>query len=168
MSIIGFLTWVDGLPSSVALRESIWTYPIIESLHSVGIALFIGLLLIWDLRLMGFGLTSLSVSRVWSRLIPWITFGALLMMATGVMLFFAKPLYFWANVYFRVKLITLVLAVLNAAAFHFGIEKHLASWDTAKRLPLAAKLAGGASMALWAGVIVFGRFIAYNWYPQLF
>jgi hypothetical protein len=168
VSIIGFLTWIDNLPSSIALRESIWTYPIIESLHSIGIALFIGLLLVWDLRLMGFGLTSLPVSRVWSKLIPWITGGALLMMATGVMLFFAKPLYFWANVYFRVKLITLVLAALNAVAFHFGIEKHLASWDTSERLPLAAKIAGGASMALWAGAIVFGRFIAYNWYPQLF
>lgn len=168
MSIISFLTWVDNLPSSIALRESTWTYPIVESFHSVGIALFVGLLLLWDLRLMGFGLTAMPVSRVWSRLIPWITLGALIMVVTGLALFYSKPLYFWGNVYFRVKLVTLVLAAINAVAFHLGIEKRMVDWDSTPQTPMAAKVAGFSSMLLWAGAIVFGRFIAYNWYPPLF
>lgn len=166
--IISFLTWVNELPSSIALRESTWTYPIIESVHSVGIALFVGLLLLWDLRLIGFGLTHMPVSRVWSKLLPWITLGALIMVGTGLALFYSKPLYFWGNVYFRVKLVTLVLAALNAMAFHLGIEKKLVNWDTTPQTPMAAKFAGASSILLWAGAIVFGRFIAYNWYPQLF
>jgi len=107
VAIISFLTWVNELDWSIALRESTWMYPIVESVHSVGIALFVGLLLLWDLRLVGYGLMHMPVSRVWTRLFPWIVLGALIMMITGVSLFFAKPLYFWGNVYFRVKLATL-------------------------------------------------------------
>jgi hypothetical protein len=165
---MNFLTWVDNLPSSIALRESTWTYPVIESVHSVGIALFFGVLLFWDLRLMGFGLRRVPVSQVWARLSPWFTLGAAIMVATGLLLFFSKPLFFWGNVYFRVKLITLVLAALNIGAFHLGIEKRLAQWDTAVETPGAAKLAGGSSILLWGLVIVWGRLIAYNWYPPLF
>jgi len=71
-------------------------------------------------------------------------------------------------VYFRVKLATLFLAAINAAGFHLGIEKKMVNWDTAATPPFAARFAGVSSMLLWAGAIVFGRFIAYNWYPQLF
>ena len=60
-----------------------------------------------------------------------------------------------------------LLALLNAVAFHFGIEKKLVNWDTSPGTPGAAKLAGASSMALWAITIVFGRFIAYNWFAPL-
>ena len=105
MSLMTFLTWMDNLPSSIALRESTWTYPIIESVHSVGICLFVGLTLLWDLRLLGVGLRRIPVSEVWSKLIPWMTLGALTMMVTGVLLFYSKPLFFWSNIFFRLKLV---------------------------------------------------------------
>jgi len=104
---------------------------------------------------------------VWTKLIPWMTLGALAMMSTGVALFFSKPLFFWSNIFFRLKLVALALALANAMAFHFGIEKKLVDWDTSPHTPRAAKLAGASSMALWAIVIVFGRFIAYNWFAPL-
>ena len=62
MTLMSFLTWMDNLPSSIALRESTWTYPIVESVHSVGICLFVGLTLLWDLRLLGIGLRRIPVS----------------------------------------------------------------------------------------------------------
>jgi hypothetical protein len=89
------------------------------------------------------------------------------MMLTGLALFYSKPLFFWSNVFFRVKLVVLLLALVNAAAFHFGIERKLLDWDTSPSTPTAAKLAGMSSMALWAFAIVFGRFIAYNWFAPL-
>jgi len=167
MTTLSFLTWIDNLPSSIALRESTWTYPIVESVHSVGICLFVGLTLLWDLRLLGIGFRRLPVSEVWSKLIPWMTLGALVMMSTGVALFYSKPLFFWSNIFFRLKLVVLLLALLNVVAFHFGIEKKLVNWDTSPGTPGAAKLAGASSMALWAITIVFGRFIAYNWFAPL-
>ena len=166
MSLISFLTWMDNLPTSIALRESTWTYPIIESVHSVGICLFVGLTLLWDLRLLGIGLRRIPVSEVWTKLIPWITLGAVIMMATGIALFYSKPLFFWSNIFFRMKLWVLLWALLNAMAFHFGIERKLVDWDTSVSTPLTAKIAGAISITLWGTVIVFGRFIAYNWFPE--
>jgi hypothetical protein len=87
--------------------------------------------------------------------------------STGVALFFSKPLFFWSNIFFRLKLVALAIALANAMAFHFGIEKKLVDWDTSPHTPRAAKLPGASSMALWAIVIVFGRFIAYNWFAPL-
>ena len=104
---------------------------------------------------------------VWSKLIPWMTLGAVTMMFTGVALFYSKPLFFWSNIFFRLKLVALLLALLNAVAFHFGIEKQLVNWDTTPSTPVAAKLAGVSSIAMWAIVIVFGRFIAYNWFAPI-
>ena len=83
-------------------------------------AVFLGLLLVWDLRLFGVMFTRLAVTEVWARLIPWITLGAVFMMATGVALFWAKPIYFWGHVFFRIKVAALFLALLNARPFTSG------------------------------------------------
>ena len=58
--------------------ESTYIYPIIESVHVLSLCSFVGLLLSWDLRLLGI-MRRVAVSEVWARLIPWITMGAVLM-----------------------------------------------------------------------------------------
>jgi len=151
---------------SLGIRESTWSYPIIESIHVLGLTLFLGLLLIWDCRLIGVALRNVAVSTLWKRLIPWITAGALIMGVSGGLLFISDPVRFYGNLFFRLKVIGLVLAAINAAAFHFGIERRLVEWDTSAT-PLAAKLAGAFSMALWALVVVTGRFVAYNWFAPI-
>jgi hypothetical protein len=140
---------------------------VIESLHTVGVAAFLGLLLVWDLRLIGALFTRVPVTEVWARLISWIVVGAVFMIATGVALFWAKPVYSWGHVVFRIKIAALALALANAAAFHVGIERRVVDWDLAPTPPRAARLAGVISIALWAVIVVAGRLIGYNWFPQL-
>ena len=159
--------FLEGTAISVGIRESTWTYPIIESVHVLSLTLFMGLLLLWDLRLLGVTLRRFPVSRLWRRLIPWITTGAALMVVSGVLLFWSDPVRFYGNVFFRVKFIGLVLALLNALAFHFGIERRLPQWDTALVPPPAARFAGAASLLLWTLIVVAGRFVAYNWFKPL-
>jgi len=165
--ILKICQWIEATSSSQALAGSIWAYPVIESLHTVGVAAFLGLLLVWDLRLLGVMFTRVAVTEVWARLIPWITVGAVFMIATGIALFWAKPVYSWGHVFFRIKVAALVLALANAAAFHVGIERRIVDWDLSPLPPRAARLAGVMSMALWAVIVVAGRLIGYNWFPQL-
>jgi hypothetical protein len=165
--ILRFCQWLESTSASQALAGSIWTYPVVESLHAVGVAVFLGLLLVWDLRLLGVLFRRVPVTEVWSRLIPWIAVGALFMMATGVALFVAKPVYSWGHVFFRIKLVALILALANAAAFHFGIERRVVDWDQVPTPPGAARAAGVISIALWAVIVVAGRLIGYNWFPPL-
>ncbi|HEX5108792.1 MAG TPA: DUF6644 family protein [Vicinamibacterales bacterium] len=162
-----FCQWLGNTPFSTAIRESIWWYPIIESVHVLGLCLFVGLLLLWDLRLLGVTLRGVAVSEVWARLIPWISLGAVIMVMSGILLFVSDPVRFYGNVFFRIKAFGLFLALLNALAFHFGIERRLVDWDTAPETPRAAKLAGGFSIALWAIVVMTGRLVAYNWFAPL-
>lgn len=133
----------------------------------LGLTVFVGLLLLWDLRLVGVTLRRVPVSEVWARLIPWITLGAVIMVVSGLLLFSSDPVRFFGNIFFRVKAVGLVLALLNALAFHIGVERRLVDWDTAAIPPRAARLAGSVSIALWAVIVATGRFAAYNWFPPL-
>ena len=165
--ILDICRYIETTSLSVGIRESTWIYPIIESAHVLTLTLFMGLLLLWDLRLVGVVLRGVAVSRVWRRLFPWIGFGAVVMVVTGVLLFWSDPVRFYGNIFFRLKFFGLLLAALNALAFHLGIERRLVEWDTAAITPRAAKLAGIVSITLWTFVIVSGRFVAYNWFAPL-
>lgn len=166
MSILQICEWIGNTSMSVGIRESTWTYPIIESVHVLGLTLFLGLLLLWDTRLLGFVLRRVPVSALWRQLFPWIAFGAIVITISGTLLFWSDPVKFYGNIFFRVKVLALLLAAANAAAYHLGIERRLVEWDTAAT-PRAAKIAGATSIAIWAIVVVVGRLIAYNWFPPL-
>jgi hypothetical protein len=166
MSILQICEWIANTSLSIHIRESIWTYPIIESVHVLGLTLFLGLLLLWDTRLLGFVLRRVPVSKLWRQLSPWILFGAIIITISGTLLFWSDPVKFYGNVFFRIKLLALLLAAANAAAYHLGIERRLFEWDTAAT-PRAAKIAGATSIAIWTIVVVVGRLIAYNWFPPL-
>ena len=166
MSFLQICEWIANTSVSVGIRESIWTYPIIESVHVLGLTLFLGLLLLWDTRLMGIVLKRVPVSALWRQLFPWIAFGAIIITISGTLLFWSDPVKFYGNVFFRIKLFALFLAALNALAYHLGIERRLVEWDTAAT-PRAAKIAGATSIAVWTVVVVVGRLIAYNWFAPL-
>ena len=166
-TLLSFCQWLADTPFSTGIRESTYIYPIIESVHVLSLSIFVGLLVLWDLRLIGITLRRVAVSEVWSRLIPWITLGAVLMVISGLLLFASDPVRFFGNIFFRIKALGLFLALLNAIAFHLGIERKLVDWDTAAITPRAAKFAGAISIGLWAVIVVTGRFVAYNWFSPL-
>lgn len=167
-SFVGLLEWLQQTSVSVGIRESTWTYPIIESAHVLGLCLFLGFAMLWDLRLLNITLRRVPVSDVQARVMPWTNVGFVIMLISGVLLVWSEPLRFYGNIFFRLKLIALVLAGGNAAFFHFFTAgKRLIEWDTSPVSPASAKAAGIISLFLWACIVVFGRFIAYNWFDPL-
>jgi len=86
------------------------------------------------------------------------------MVITGVMLFYAIPVRSYQSLWFRIKVVALILAGLNAFVFHATIDRRIAEWDRDPMPPRAARRAGAASLALWAIIVVAGRMIAYNWF----
>jgi hypothetical protein len=164
MSLSGFVQWLADTPWSVQLHESLFGYPLLESVHVLTLCVFVGMSVLLDLRLLNITLRRVPVSELFERLAPWLFGGFAIMMVTGVLLFFAIPIRSYHSIWFRGKLILLVLAGLNAWTFHGTIWKHVREWDTAPISPARARFAGAASLILWAGIIVFGRMIAYNWF----
>jgi hypothetical protein len=156
--------WLGATAGSIALRESAWVYPIIESVHVLGLCVFVGLATLLDLRLVGMAFRTDRVSEVAGRLLPWTLSGFAVMVFTGVMLFYSDPMRFYGNVFFRIKLVLLILAGLNAWVFHATVYLRVAAWDMDAVPPRGARAAGAASLVLWMGVVTTGRMIAYNWF----
>jgi len=161
--IRSWFEWIDVLPSSIAMRESVYGYPYLLTAHAVSMALFAGLIVMMDLRLLGYGFKRSPLSQVQRQLFPWQMFTMTVSAITGALLFYSQPLRYYGKVFFWVKMALMVFAGLNALYFHFTTYRTVAVWDTTDRPPYGAKLAGALSIVLWAGVVIFGRITAYNW-----
>jgi hypothetical protein len=159
-----FCEWLASTRGSIALHESLYMYPLVESVHVLTLCLFVGLAATLDLRLIGLTLRRVPVSEVASRLLPWMGAGFLVMVATGALLFYAIPVRSFHNVFFRLKMIMLILAGLNAWVFHARVYRHVIDWDLDPITPMGARVGGVLSLVLWAVIIVSGRMIAYNWF----
>ena len=164
MPLVAWLTWLGETPWSIALHESQYAWPFTESLHVLTLTVFAGTAAVLDLRLLGLALTAVPVTALTARLLPWTRFGFFIMVVTGVMLFYATPLTYYYSIFFRIKLILLGLAGVNVFVFHSRTHRTAAQWDAIPRLPRAARVAAAVSLMAWAGVIVSGRLIAYNWF----
>jgi hypothetical protein len=162
--IRSWFEWVDAFPTSIALRESIYGYPYLLTAHAVSMALFAGLIVMMDLRLLGIGNMRTPFSEVQKRLFPWQMVGMTLSAITGLTLTYADPMRFYVNIFFWTKMLVMVLAGINALAFHFITYNSVVRWDSAETTPFGAKLSGAVSIIMWAIVIVSGRLIPYNWF----
>ena len=153
-------TWLEGLPLSQDIAIS-WWFPFLESIHVVAITMVVGSILMVDLRLLGFAARLYPASRIWRELVPW-TWGAfILSLPTGFGMFMTRAGHYAGNPAFRLKLLLLLLAGLNMAIFQLRSIRSVESWDTNERPPTAARVAGAASLLLWAGVVLAGRWTGH-------
>jgi hypothetical protein len=166
VSLYHLAEWLEQTPWSIALHESIWAYPIIESVHVLVLCLFIGMAVVLDFRLLGWSFKKVPVEEIVDLLLPWTIAGFVLMVITGILLFYGIPLRTYTNVFFRAKVVFLILAGINVWVFHSGIYKRVAEWGRDEQPPTGARRAGMFSLILWACVIVAGRMIAYNWFDK--
>jgi hypothetical protein len=144
------------------IRESVWVFPIIEGTHLLGIALSVGMLCWFDLRLLGLVLRDEPVSKVWKQVMPVAFVGFALMFVTGVLLFWAEAFTAFHSVHFWIKMLLLVLAGVNALRFETTAHRNMADWDLAPVPPLNARMTGAISLILWMAIIITGRTMAYN------
>ena len=157
-------TWLARPAVTRLIAESIWVYPIVETSHVLAIVLFLGLTVMLDLRLLGWTLRTVPVSEIVQRVLPWAVPGGVIAVLSGMLAFLADPGRFATNLFFQVKAVALVLAMLNLLVFHLVIYSRIHEWDLLPKPPLAARLSAVFSLALWAVVVVTGRFVAYNWF----
>ena len=164
MSLSSFFVWLEATPGSVAIRESILFYPLVETTHVLTLCLFLGMTSTWDLRLLGVAMRRVPASEVVNRLWPWAMAGFVVMVISGGLLFYSGPVRASQNIFFQVKMVMIALAGLNAFVFHKTVFRWVAEWNQATVTPVRARVAGFFSLLLWSGVVVCGRMQAYNWF----
>jgi hypothetical protein len=154
---IGFLTMI---------RESGYTYPIIMATHLASIAFFGGLVLVTDLRLLGWGMMSRPVSDVIDQLRLWKRIGFVIIVTCGLLLATSEMDKYYGNPYFQLKMTLLLLVGVHALVFRRSVYRNTAALDKSPQLPAVAKRAGAISLVLWIGIACCGRWIAYYEPPR--
>lgn len=152
---------VEALPFARAMRESLWMYPIVETVHIVGFVVLVGSVLMFDLRILGLN-KGIPVRALARHLLPWSWAALVLIVPTGFLMFTAHAGDFLGNKAFQLKMALLMTAGLNAIAFHTGPYQGVKDWDVGVPAPLAAKASVAASMVLWIAILACGRFLAYT------
>ena len=152
--------WLTQTSIGTAIRESDVLFPVIETVHVLGITLLAGAAAIVDFRLLGYVLTEERVSTVAGKVLPVAWCGLTVMCASGVLLFWAKATAYYENPAFQFKVLLLVLAGLNPLIFHATVYRRVAQWDEGKT-PVRARAAAVVSLTLWSAIIIVGRAIAY-------
>jgi hypothetical protein len=153
--------YVSELPTSVNLRESQYVMPWVFVGHVISMCMFAGTILMMDLRLLGVGYMQTPFSQVQRRLFPWQMAAMFVSSATGLALVWGNPLNYVTNIIFWLKMLAMVLAAINALAFHFITEYTVIDWDAGRMPPSGARLAGWLSIILWVNVVLAGRLMPY-------
>lgn len=163
-SVRVWVEWVDALPSSVAIRESVNGYPALLTIHVLSMCLFAGLIIMMDLRLLGVGNRRTPFSEIQRSLFTAQMVGMAVSAITGVLLVYGQPTRFFDNIFFWIKMMMMALTGANALVFHYTTYESVAEWDSAAVMPFRAKFAAVVSIVLWVCIIATGRLIAYNWF----
>ncbi len=152
--------WLQDHPLSQHIGFT-WWFPMLESIHVIGIGLVVGTILTVDLRLLGLAATRYPVSQITGKLLPWTWAAFVVAAVTGFGMFMTRAPAYLDNTAFQIKLLLLPLAFINMAVFHFRTFRGVGAWDAAEELPPAARFAGGASLLIWAGIVLAGRWTGH-------
>jgi hypothetical protein len=156
---MGFLEWLQGTWVGTTVAESLWGYPLFETLHTIGMALLIGSLGLINLRVLGY---KAELPIIGTRdLLPLAWTGFTINAFSGAALFTSDAVYFFGSYTFRIKMVLIVLGGINAALLSrriFGAARG----GEAVGPTAAAKAIAASSLVFWFGAVIAGRLIAYT------
>lgn len=157
MDSLAILSWLHETYVATLVREHGLVFPVLESLHVLAIALLLGAIAIVDLHLMGARLPVFVSPPIEELLLlTWVAFTCAVL--TGGAMFSADPVIYFNNGPFRIKVLLIVLAAVNALAFHMIGYR---SMRQRGRPVFASRLAGAVSLTLWVAIVACGRWIGF-------
>ena len=159
--IFAVCQWLEQTSIGTVIRESLWLFPVIETVHIFGIILLVGGTSILDLRLMGLTFRDEAVSKLARRFLPWAWAGFIIQVTTGLLMFSSEATKMYVNRAFQVKMLLIVAAGVNALVFHSLAYQSVGKWDKEPVAPMSARVAGLISILFWFGIVAMGRWIAY-------
>jgi uncharacterized protein DUF6644 len=159
--LLSFAQWIQATAFFTALRGSANVYPIVMSLHMIGIAFFGGMILMTDMRLLGLAMRKRSIADVVNQFRVPKRWGLLLTITCGILMAGSKAEEYYYNAFFRTKLILLAVVIIFELVFYRGVYANPEALDRSPRIPGSAKMAAALSLALWTAIACCGRGIGY-------
>ena len=153
------LTWMESSWLHDFITGYAWAFPTLETLHFMGLCVLFGSLMVIDLRLLGVA-RFIPMGPAMSY-IP-IAIGAFCVnLSSGIGFLFADPFRYYPNVVFRLKILCIVIAGLNALWFQFIETPKVKSLPPGSPTPFSTKFVAALSLVLWITIIVCGRLMPY-------
>ena len=141
-------------PSTNPLNNNEWAFPLTECFHIAAMALSVGMIVLVDLRLLGVGLRGQTAAQLVAETELWTLAGLAVVIASGLMIFSSDPVAYLHSGPFLFKMAALLVAIV----YNYTIHRMVACGNAS---PLAGKLVGGFSLALWCSLVFAGIFIAF-------
>ncbi len=157
MSLLELFQWFEYSSLLVAMRSSPWLFPVIATIHLLGLAVLGGAVLIVDLRLLGFGLSRQPPAQLARDAEPLLLGSLLIMLLTGLLLFMCFATKYYYLTAFWVKLASLFLAVV----FTFTLHRRVVTTGETKMREIWSRPAALVSVSLWTSVVLTGRLIGF-------
>jgi len=147
--LIAFCKWLQATSLGNFVSSTLWAYPYVQLVHFSGLSLWVGTIVILDLRLLGLTLGRQNVSELAEQLLPWKWTGLAIAIIGGISLFSATATTYFQNPAFRIKFPLVLIGI----AFEVFLQHKAVSWGREGSLPIQARLVGLFDLALWLGVV---------------
>jgi hypothetical protein len=160
-ALVPFALWLNTTPASKLVDSNIWIAPVVQTIHILAIATTFMAVQMICLRILQFAGRGQTMQRTVARYVPWVWWGLLTLLATGVILIIGEPPRELINPAFWTKMILIVVAVAVALAFEASVRRNADRWEASPGGTLAVRAGAAGVIALWCFIIFFGRWIAY-------
>jgi uncharacterized membrane protein len=156
-SLAALVRWCSTSAPIVFVRDSRYGMPAVQSVHLVGITVFLAAIIVLDARVAGVGMMDESLVWLERQLKPWIAGAVTLVILSGVLIFLGTPSKYAHSNPFRIKMAVLGVAI----AFHFAVLRRFVTSDGGSHARRGQRVAAGLSLTLWFLVGWAGRAIAF-------
>jgi hypothetical protein len=157
MSLLEFCRWLQYSAPLHAMRESPVFFPVVATIHLMGLAMIGGAVLVVDLRLLGVALQGQPVAALAHDAERWLLRGLAVMISTGILLFMCFATKYYYLTFFWVKMAALLLVII----FTFSVRRRAIMATDTNVSSLRGKLVALVSLVLWTTVAVGGRYIGF-------
>src|SRR5215475_7355769 len=144
-ALANFCNWLQNTSLGLWVAGTTWGYPFVQALHFFGLSLWVGAILMLDLRLLGLTGRSQSIREFSADLFPWEWVGLCILLPGGLLLFSANAETYFMNPAFEVK----IPLVLGGIVYHIAVLLKVRAWNRPEDTPPLAKIIGSAELAIW-------------------
>lgn len=153
--------WIVSTPVSMFLQELHGMVQVSQIIHLFAISVLLSAATIVNFRLLGLIRSRRPLGAVLNRFAPALWIALAVLVVTGGLLLAVEPGRSLTTAQFQMKMAFLLTVVVLTLVMQRQIRAHGADWDARNSAPAAMKAGAVVCMALWAAIIIAGRWIAY-------
>ena len=155
---MNLFAWIEATSLAEWVRVSALGYPMMITLHSLGLGIMVGLSVVLSLRVIGAFKTIPATSLPQLLKVAWI--GFIVNTISGFSLFAAQATSYLTNVPFIIKIVLVFVGAILTGWLQ-ALANGAPSWGPTGNAPAAAKLVAVVAIVAWTGAMITGRLIAY-------